>query len=75
MDNDSRIFDENNDRHKILVDYLLIKVNIIDNRPYYTILYHPINSENTYEGNGSYSLSIVKEWLGEYFILKDRWYK
>nr|DAH11298.1 MAG TPA: hypothetical protein [Caudoviricetes sp.] len=75
MDNDSRIFDENNDRHKILVDYLLIKVNIIDNRPYYTILYHPINSENTYEGYGSYSLSIVKEWLGEYFILKDRWYK
>lgn len=75
MDNDSRIFDENNDRHKILVDYLLIKVNIIDNMPYYTILYHPINSENTYEGNGSYSLSVVKEWLGEYFILKDRRYK
>lgn len=72
MDNDSRIFDGNNDRHKILVDYLLIKVNIIDNRPYYTILYHPINSENTYDGYGSYSLSIVKEWLGEYFILKDR---
>lgn len=72
MDNDSRIFDDNNDRHKILVDWLLIKVNIIDNRPYYTILYHPINDENTYEGYVSYSLHIVKEWLGEYFILKDR---
>lgn len=38
MDNDSRIFDDNNDRHKILVDWLLIKVNIIHNSPYYTIL-------------------------------------
>lgn len=65
-------FDENNDRHKILVDCLLIKVNIIQNRPYYTILYHPINCENRYEGYGSYSLSIIEEWLGEYFILKDR---
>lgn len=71
MDNYSRIFDENNDKYKILVDCLLIKLNIIDNRPYYTILYHPINSENTYEGYGSYSLSIVKEWLKKYFILKD----
>lgn len=72
MANYSRIFDENNDRNKILVDSLLIKLNIIDNRPYYTILYHPINNENTYEGYGSYSLSIVKEWLKKYFILKDR---
>lgn len=72
MDNYSRIFEENNDRHKILVDSLLIKLNIIDRRPYYTILYHPINCENTYEGYGSYSLSIVKEWIKKYFILKDR---
>lgn len=50
MDNYSIIFDENNDRHKILVDCLLIKLSIIDRRPYYTILYHPINSENSYEG-------------------------
>ena len=49
MDNYSRIFDENNDRYKILVDCLQIKVNIIDHRPYYTIIYHPINSENSYE--------------------------
>lgn len=65
-------FDVNNDRRKILVDCLLIKVNIIHNRHYYTILYHPINSENTYEGYGSYSLHNVKEWVKEYFILKDR---
>lgn len=72
MDNDSRIFDVNNDRHNILVDCILIKVNIIHNRHYYTILYHPINSENIYEGYGSYSLHIVKERIKEYFILKDR---
>lgn len=70
MYNYSRIFDENNDKYKILVDLLLIKLNIIDHRPYYTILYHPINSENTYEGYGSYSLSIVEEWLKKYFILE-----
>ena len=72
MDNQQRIFDKNNDRYKILVDYLAIRVNIIDNMPYYTIIYHPINSENSYEGYGSYSLSIVHEWIGEYFILKER---
>lgn len=55
-----------------MVDYLAIRVNIVDNMPYYTIIYHPINSENSYEGYGSYSLSIVHEWLGEYFILKER---
>ena len=70
MDIDSRILDGNNARYKILVDYLAIRVNIVDNKHYYTIIYHPINSENSYEGYGSYSLSIVHEWLGEYFILK-----
>lgn len=72
MDNQQRIFDKNNDRYKILVDYLAIRVNIVDNMPYYTIIYHPINSENKYEGYGSYSLSIVHKWIGEYFILKER---
>lgn len=75
MANDSRVFDENNDRYKNLVDYLLIKVTFSDNRPYYTIVYHPINSEDTHEGYGSYNLSIVKEWIREYFIIKDGWYK
>lgn len=71
MDIDSRILDDNNARYKITVDYLAIKVNNLhEDRYYYTIIYHPVNSENTYEGNGSYSLSIVNEWLEEYFILK-----
>lgn len=61
---------DNNARYKITVDYLAIRVNIINNMLYYTIIYHPINSENKYEGYGSYSLSIVHEWLEEYFILK-----
>lgn len=70
MDIDLGVFENSNKSNKIVVDFLAIKVNIIDNRPYYTIIYHPINSENSYVGNGSYRLSIVNEWLGEYFILK-----
>lgn len=61
---------DNNARYKITVDYLAIRVNIVNNMLYYTIIYHPINSENKYEGYGSYSLSIVHEWIEEYFILK-----
>lgn len=71
MDNQQIIFDKNNDRNKTMVDYLAIRVNIIHNMPYYTILYHAINSENTYEGYGSYSLSSVHEWIEKYFILKE----
>lgn len=71
MDIDSRILDDNNARYKILVDYLAIKVNNLhEDRYYYTIIYHPVNSENSYEGYGSYSLSVVHEWVEEYFILK-----
>lgn len=71
MDIDSRILDDNSARYKILVDYLAIKVNNFrEGRYYYTIIYHPVNSENSYEGFGSYSLSIVHEWLEEYFIFK-----
>lgn len=62
--------ENNNKSNKILVDFLAIKVNIIDNSPYYTIIYHPINCEHSYEGYGSYILSFVEEWLGKYFILK-----
>ena len=70
MDIDSRILDYNNARYKITVDYLSIKVNNMhEDKYYYTIIYHPINSEHTYEGYGSYSLSVVCEWLGEYFTL------
>lgn len=59
--------------NKITVDFLAIKVDILHQRPYYTIIYHPINSEkNSYYGNGSYSLYLVNEWLGKYFILKEK---
>lgn len=71
MDIDSRILDDNNARYKILVDYLAIKVNNLHGgRYYYTIIYHPVNSEKSYVGYGSYRLSDVHEWLEEYFILK-----
>lgn len=33
--------------------------------------YHPVNSENSYEGYGSYSLHLVNEWMGENFIKKE----
>lgn len=51
--------ENNNKSNKILVDFLAIKVNIIDNRSYYTIKYHPINCEHYYEGYGTYNLSFV----------------
>lgn len=70
MDIDLSVFENINKSNKTLVDFLAIKVNIIDQRPYYTIIYHPINSENSYEGHGSYKLYIVNEWIEEYFIIK-----
>lgn len=63
--------ENNNKSNKILVDFLAIKVNIDDQRHYYNIIYHPINCEHTYVGYGSYKLSLVEEWLGNYFILKE----
>lgn len=71
MDIDLIGFENSNKSNKILVDFLAIKVNIIDNRPYYTIIYHPVNSENYYEGYASYSLYLVNEWMGEHFIKKS----
>lgn len=59
------------DINKTLVDFLAIKVNIIDNRPYYSIIYHPINSESSYEGYGSYSLYLVNEVMKEHFIMES----
>lgn len=44
MDIDLGVFENSNKSNKIVVDFLAIKVNIIDNRPYYTIIYHPIKS-------------------------------
>nr|DAE60881.1 MAG TPA: hypothetical protein [Caudoviricetes sp.] len=67
---DLSMFSDCNDSNKITVDYLAIKANnMYEDKYYYTIIYHPINSEDKYEGYGSYSLSVVCEWLGEYFTL------
>lgn len=42
--------------NKTLVDFLAIEVNIINQRPYYTIIYHPINCENSFKG---YESSVI----------------
>ena len=59
--------------NKHVVDYLAIKVDVTDkDTPYYTIIYHPINSEKTYEGYGSSNPFIVNAWLEEYFIVQKK---
>lgn len=57
--------------NKMLVDFLGIEVNIINQRPCYTIIYHPINCENSFKGYESYSLYAVNEWIEEHFIIKS----
>jgi hypothetical protein len=71
MDADLSVFENSNKSNKIPVDFLAIKANIIDNRPYYTIIYHPINSESSYEWYGSYSLYLVNERMVEHFIMES----
>lgn len=67
------MFGSSNKSNKNVVDYLAIKVDVTDpDAPYYTIIYHPINSENTYEGYGSRNPFIVNEWLEEYFIVQKK---
>lgn len=47
------MFGSSDKSSKNVVDYLAIKVDVTNkDRPYYTIIYHLINSENTYEGYG-----------------------
>lgn len=67
------MFGSSDKRNKNVVDYLAIKVDVTyQDRPYYTIIYHPINSENTYEGYGSSNPFIVKQDLEEYFIVQKK---
>lgn len=67
------MFGSSDKSNKNVVDYLAIKVDVTNqDRPYYTIIYHPINSENTYEGCGSSNPIIVNEWLEEYFIVQKK---
>lgn len=45
------VFGTSDKSNKNVVDYLAIKIDLTSqDRPYYTIIYHPINSEETYEG-------------------------
>lgn len=47
---------------KMEVDFLAIKIGVTCyNKPYYTIIYHPINSDKSYEGYGTESLYLVTE--------------
>lgn len=73
MDIDLSYLDEPNDSVKTVVDKLVYMVDVTDpKRPYYSILYHPINSPNEYEGFGSYNQFYVKEWKEKYFIVKKK---
>lgn len=57
--------------NKMNVDFLAIKIGVTwHNMPYYTIIYHPINSDKLYEGYGSDNLDIVIEWAKRYFTVK-----
>ena len=67
------MFGSSDKSNKNVVDYLAIKVDVTNqDRPYYTIIYHPINSEKTYEGYGSNNPFIVNRWLEEYFIVQKK---
>lgn len=67
------MFGSSDKSNKNVVDYLAIKIDLTSqDRPYYTILYHPINSEKTYEGYGSSNPLIVNEWIEEYFDIKKK---
>lgn len=62
------IFEDIN-RDKIVVDYLAITSQ---EGPYYTIVWHPINSNETYEGYGSDNPFLVKWWAEKYFYVKKK---
>lgn len=68
---DLSYFAETTKKDKIIVDKLSFVVNVTNpKRPYYSILYHPINSEEEIMGFGSYNQNFVKQWKDEYFIVK-----
>jgi len=67
------MFGTSDKSNKNVVDYLAIKIDITNqDRPYYTIIYRPINSEETYEGYGSSNPFIVNSWIEEYFVVKKK---
>lgn len=67
------MFGTSDKSNKNVVDYLAVKIDLtIQDRPYYTIIYRPINSEETYEGYGSSNPRIVNTWIEEYFVVKKK---
>lgn len=57
---------------KIKVDKLCIVVNITNQKkPYYSLLYHEIGSNEEYLGYGSYNLTYVLIWKEQYFEIVD----
>lgn len=53
---------------KIKVDKLCIVVNITNQKkPYYSLLYREIGSNEEYLGYGSYNLTYVLIWKEQYF--------
>ena len=72
MDIDLSYLTETTKKDKIIVDKIAFVVNVTNpKRPYYSILYHPINSEGEIMGFGSYNQNFVKQWKDEYFIVKN----
>ena len=73
MEIDLRMFGNHDDSNKIVVDYLAVKIDVTrkDNN-YYTILYRPINSNQTYEGYGTDNPYFINAWLEKYFIVKKK---
>ena len=73
MEIDLRMFSNNDDSNKIVVDYLAIKIDVSrKDNIYCTILYRPIDSNQTYEGYGTHNPYLISEWLVKYFIVKKK---
>ena len=71
MDIDLRFFGEKSKGDKIVVSHLAFKVDVTNpTRPYYSIIWRPVNSDETHEGYGSLNPFLVKEWKEKYFLVK-----
>nr|DAJ81481.1 MAG TPA: hypothetical protein [Caudoviricetes sp.] len=72
MDIDLRFFGEESNSGKIVVSHLAFKVDVTNSsRPYYSLMWQPVNSDETYDGYGSDNPFFVKEWKEKYFLVKN----
>lgn len=72
MDIDLRFFGNESNSDKIVVSHLAFKVDVTNSsRPYYSIMWQPVNSDEIYEGYGSDNPFFVKEWKEKYFLVKN----